>query len=420
MITGFRHALLDWQIIAAWIIFLASYFVFAFGRFPGTKIDRPAMAVVGAVLMFVFRILSPRNAIDSIDFATLVLLFSMMLIVASLHLAGFFEWVSNRVILHLTSRQLLPGVIFTSGILSAFLVNDVVCLFMAPLVLGVCKRMGVRPVPYLLALATASNIGGLGTITGNPQNMLIGSVSGITYRDFLAHLGPVAVLGLFVDWALLYWIHLRVQPPASEVPAEPGETINLNAPPTFRLLWPVFITIAVLAGFLLGFQPPLVAAAGGALLLVRRTRDPKDIYGDVDWSLLVLFLGLFLVVGGAQEAGVTGELLRIAERLNLHHTLVFSTVTVLLSNIVSNVPAVMLLKGLVPQFHDPHTMWMMLAMSSTLAGNLTITGSVANIIVVEKARTVSHISFLDYMKTGVPVTIVTLAIGLLWLTFVHY
>ena len=113
MITGFRHALLDWQIIAAWIIFLASYFVFAFGRFPGTKIDRPAMAVVGAVLMFVFRILSPRNAIDSIDFATLVLLFSMMLIVASLHLAGFFEWVSNRVILHLTSRQLLPGVIFT-------------------------------------------------------------------------------------------------------------------------------------------------------------------------------------------------------------------------------------------------------------------------------------------------------------------
>ena len=109
MITGFRHALLDWQIIAAWIIFLSSYFVFAFGRFPGTKIDRPAMAVVGAVLMFVFRILSPRNAIDSVDFGTLVLLFSMMLIVASLHLAGFFEWVSTRVILHLTPRQLLPG-----------------------------------------------------------------------------------------------------------------------------------------------------------------------------------------------------------------------------------------------------------------------------------------------------------------------
>ena len=420
MITDLRHALADWQIAAAWIIFLASYFVFAFGRFPGTKIDRPAMAVVGAVLMFVFRILSPRNAIDSVDFGTLVLLFAMMLIVASLHLAGFFEWVSNRVILHLTPRQLLPGVIFTSGILSAFLVNDVVCLFMAPLVLGLCKRMELRPLPYLLALATASNIGGVATITGNPQDMLIGSVSGISYRDFLAHLGPVALIGLFVDWALLHWTYMHGKPLAVNPQPEPREPSGFNGPPNLRLLWPVMITIAVLAGFLLGFQPPLVAAAGGALLLVRRTRDPKDIYDDVDWSLLVLFLGLFLIVGGAEQVGIASELLRTAERLNLHHSLIFASMVVLLSNIVSNVPAVMLLKGLIPQFPDPHSMWLMLAVSSTLAGNLTITGSVANIIVVEKARTVTHISFLDYMKTGVPVTIATLAIGLIWLKFVHY
>lgn len=420
MITDLRHALADWQIAAAWIIFLASYFVFAFGRFPGTKIDRPAMAVVGAVLMFVFRILSPRNAIDSVDFGTLVLLFAMMLIVASLHLAGFFEWVSNRVILHLTPRQLLPGVIFTSGILSAFLVNDVVCLFMAPLVLGLCKRMELRPLPYLLALATASNIGGVATITGNPQDMLIGSVSGISYRDFLAHLGPVALIGLFVDWALLHWTYMHGKPLAVNPQPEPREPSGFNGPPNLRLLWPVMITIAVLAGFLLGFQPPLVAAAGGALLLVRRTRDPKDIYDDVDWSLLVLFLGLFLIVGGAEQVGIASELLRTAERLNLHHSLIFASMVALLSNIVSNVPAVMLLKGLIPQFPDPHSMWLLLAVSSTLAGNLTITGSVANIIVVEKARTVTHISFLDYMKTGVPVTIATLAIGLIWLKFVHY
>jgi Na+/H+ antiporter NhaD/arsenite permease-like protein len=420
MITDLRHALADWQIATAWIIFLASYFVFAFGRFPGTRIDRPAMAVVGAVLMFVFRILSPTNAIDSVDFGTLVLLFAMMLIVASLHLAGFFEWVSNRVILHLTPRQLLPGVIFTSGILSAFLVNDVVCLFMAPLVLGVCKRMGLRPLPYLLGLATASNVGGASTITGNPQNMLIGSVSGIGYRDFLAHLGPVALIGLFVDWALLHWTYMHGKLPAANPQPEPSQPTEFNAPPNLRLLWPVMITIAVLAGFLLGFQPPLVAAAGGALLLVRRTRDPKDIYDDVDWSLLVLFLGLFLIVGGAEQVGITSELLRTAERLNLHQSLIFASMVVLLSNIVSNVPAVMLLKGLIPQFPDPHSMWLMLAVSSTLAGNLTITGSVANIIVVEKARTVTHISFLDYMKTGVPVTVATLAIGLIWLKFVHY
>ena len=119
----------------------------------------------------------------------------MMLIVASLHLAGFFEWITHLAIEHLSARQLLPGVIFISGILSAFLVNDIVCLVMAPLILGLCKRMGLKPLPYLLALATASNIGSTATITGNPQNILIGSISGIGYRDFLAHLGPVASWG---------------------------------------------------------------------------------------------------------------------------------------------------------------------------------------------------------------------------------
>ena len=208
MNSAIGQTLSHWHIVVAWTIFLASYLVFAIGRLPGTKIDRPAMAVIGAVLMFVFGVLGPRQAIDSIDFATLVLLFSMMLIVATLHLSGFFEWITRLAIEHLSAHQLLPGVIFVSGILSAFLVNDIVCLVMAPLILGLCKRMGLRPLPYLLALATASNIGSTATITGNPQNILIGSISGISYRDFLAHLGPVALLGLFVDWALLHWIHL--------------------------------------------------------------------------------------------------------------------------------------------------------------------------------------------------------------------
>ncbi len=420
-IADVRHVFADWQIIAAWIIFLASYFVFAFGRLPGTKVDRPAMAVVGAVLMFVFGILTPKTAIESVDFGTLVLLFAMMLIVASLHLAGFFDWVGERVILHLSPRQLLPGVIFTGGILSAFLVNDVVCLFMAPLVLGVCKRMGLRPLPYLLALATASNIGGVATITGNPQNMLIGSVSGIPYRHFLAHLGPVAVIGMFIDWAILHWAYMRGERHRDDrVNRNRASQLSSAPPRRLRLWWPVLITVLVLAGFLAGVHPPLIAAAGGALLLVRRTRDPREIYGDVDWSLLVLFLGLFLVIGGAEQAGITSEMLRAAQRLNLHKSLVFVSMVTLLSNLVSNVPAVMLLKGMIPQFPDPHTTWLMLAMSSTLAGNLTITGSVANIIVVEKARTVTHIGFLDYMKTGVPVTIATLAVGLLWLSFVRY
>ena len=406
------------RMVVAWAIFLTSYFVFAVGRLPGTKIDRTAMAVIGAVLMFLFGILAPAQAIASIDFATLVLLFSMMLIVASLHLAGFFQWVSHLVIEHLSPRHLLPGVIFTSGILSAFLVNDVVCLVMAPLLLGICKRMKLKPLPYLLGLATASNIGSAAAITGNPQNILIGSVSGISYRDFVAHLGPVALIGLFVDWALLHWIHLRSDTTDScPLPAQP---VVQNQPPETHLAWPLTVTLAVLAGFLLGFPPPLVAAAGGVLLLVQRHPEPRAIYGDVDWSLLVLFLGLFLILGGAEQAGITRDLLDLAERLNLHNPVIFAAVVTLLSNIASNVPTVMLLKGMMPTFHDAHRAWLLLAMSSTLAGNLTITGSVANIIVVEKARAEAHISFVEYMKIGVPVSVITLAIGLLWLQFVHH
>jgi Na+/H+ antiporter NhaD/arsenite permease-like protein len=420
MTSALGHTLSHWHVVIAWTIFLASYLVFAIGRLPGTKIDRPAMAIIGAVLMFVFGVLSPKAAIESIDFTTLVLLFSMMLIVASLHLAGFFEWITRLAIEHLSPRQLLPGIIFISGILSAFLVNDIVCLMFAPLILGLCRRMQLRPLPYLLALATASNIGSTATITGNPQNILIGSISGIPYRTFLAHLGPVALLGLFVDWALLHWIHLRNDNGTENFSTSKPEETTVTREPEMHPAFPMIVSLGVLVGFFCGFSPALVAAAGGAVLLIQRRHSPQAIYGDVDWSLLMLFLGLFLIIGGAEQAGISQQLLDVAERLNLHNSLIFTAVVTLLSNIVSNVPAVMLLKGLIPQFHDPQNTWLMLAMSSTLAGNLTITGSVANIIVVEKARGEAHIGFLDYMKIGVPVTLATLAIGLLWLHFLHY
>src|SRR6266576_7094355 len=155
------------------------------------------------------RVVSPAQALHFIDFSTIVLLFSMMLIVGNLHLVGFFEWIAEGVLRRLRPARLLPAVIFTSGIFSAFFVNDIVCLVIVPFVLNITRRMRLPPLPYLLAVATASNIGSVATITGNPQNMLIGSFSGIKYRDFLWHLGPVAVIGLFVDWGVLHWVHMR-------------------------------------------------------------------------------------------------------------------------------------------------------------------------------------------------------------------
>src|SRR6266536_3364674 len=199
----------DARILAAYIIFSGSYVVFALGKFPWMKIDRPGAAIIGAVLMVAFRIAGAREALASIDFATIVLLFSMMLIVANLRLAGFFDWITEWIIQRLHPRHLLPTVIFTSGLLSAFLVNDIVCLVMTPLALRMARRLGLPLIPYVVAVATASNIGSTATITGNPQNMLIGSLSGIPYVAFLAHLGPIALAGLFLNWALLHRLYLR-------------------------------------------------------------------------------------------------------------------------------------------------------------------------------------------------------------------
>jgi Na+/H+ antiporter NhaD/arsenite permease-like protein len=404
----------DARIIAAYIIFLASYLVFALGKFPGFKIDRPGAAIIGAVAMVAARVVTPSQALRLIDFSTIVLLFSMMLIVGNLHLVGFFEWIAEVVLRRLRPAQLLPAVIFTSGIFSAFFVNDIVCLVMVPFVLNITRRMKLPPLPYLLAVATSSNIGSVATITGNPQNMLIGSFSGIKYRDFLWHLGPVAVVGLFLDWFVLHLVYGAAEARA----AEADRSIPLPALDLSRLRKPVIVAAAVVAGFFLGMPPAMVAALGAAVLLITRTLDPHKLYEEVDWGLLVFFVGLFLIVGGAENAGIVRNLLDVAEHWNLQHVAAFTIVVGVLSNIVSNVPAVMLLKSLIPAFSSPHTAWLLLAMASTLAGNFTITGSVANIIVVESARPDVHVSFWDYFRAGAPITAATLLVGLGWLAWI--
>ena len=403
----------DARTLAAYLIFFGSYFVFALGKFPWMKIDRPGAAIIGGVLMVAFRIVGAQEALQSIDFATIVLLFSMMLVVANLRVGGFFETLAEWLIRRLHPHHLLPTVIFTSGLLSAFLVNDIVCLVMTPFVLHVARRLGLPPVPYLLAVATASNIGSTATITGNPQNMLIGSVSGISYLDFILHLGPVAVGGLFLNWMLLHHIYLKGV--SDTVSVEEALSVPDLLHERMRKK-PVFVLVVVLAGFLAGVPPALIAAIGAALLLITRTVEPSKVYERIDWGLLVFFVGLFIIVAGAERAGLTKSLLQPVATWDLHTIGVFVPLTALVSNLVSNVPAVMLLRTLVVDFPDPHSGWLALAMASTLAGNLTITGSVANIIVVERAGAEGvHVGFREYLRIGLPVTVATLIWGSAWL-----
>lgn len=401
------------RIAAAYSIFLGSYVVFALGKFPWMKIDRPGAAIIGAVLMVAFGIVGSRDALASIDFATIVLLFSMMLVVANLRLAGFFDRVTEWLILRLHPKHLLPTVIFTSGLFSAFLVNDIVCLVMTPLALRMARRLGLPPVPYAIAVATASNIGSTATITGNPQNMLIGSLSGIGYLEFMARLGPIALAGLAANWALLHWLCLPGSVDRVAVEEALPATSQDHRPMRKK---PVVVLLIVLGGFLAGVPAAMMAAIGAALLLITRTVDPRKMYDEVDWGLLVFFVGLFVIVAGAERAGLTATLLQPAAEWNLRRIPVFVGVTTLLSNVVSNVPAVMLLRTLVSGFADPQVGWLLLAMASTLAGNLTITGSVANIIVVERAAADGvRIGFRDYFRVGLPVTVVTLTLGSVWL-----
>jgi Na+/H+ antiporter NhaD/arsenite permease-like protein len=404
------------RILSAYLILAGSYVVFALGRFPWMKIDRPGAAIIGAVLMVAFGVVGAPQALASVDFATIVLLFSMMLIVGNLRLAGFFDWVSEQLIGRLRPHHLLPLVILTSGVLSAFLVNDIVCLVVTPLVVRLTRRFSVPPVPYLVAVATASNIGSTASITGNPQNMLIGAQSGVGYVDFLARLGPVAAAGLVLNWAIIHWLHLRG--PVDRV--EVVEALPDLARGHGRLRRkPVVVLGIVLAGLFAGVPVALMAAVGAALLLITRTVEPRAVYAEVDWSLLVFFIGLFVIVGGAERAGLTGHLLRLTEGWSLTQLPVFVPVTALLSNVVSNVPAVMLLRTVIPGFEDARAGWLALAMSSTLAGNLTITGSVANIIVAERAAAEGvPIGFRDYLRVGLPLTAATLALGSLWLSWI--
>jgi Na+/H+ antiporter NhaD/arsenite permease-like protein len=256
-------------------------------------------------------------------------------------------------------------------------------------------------------------VGSTATITGNPQNMLIGSLSGISYVAFISHLGPVALAGLLINWSLLHRIYLRGS--ADRVPVAQTLSAPEWRPDRIRKK-PIVVLVVVLTGFLAGVPAALMAAIGAALLLITRTVEPRKVYDEVDWGLLVFFLGLFVIVGGAERAGLTAALLGPVSTWNLHRIPVFVSATAVLCNVVSNVPAVMLLRTLVSSFPDPQGGWLALAMASTLAGNLTITGSVANIIVVEGAAAEGvHIGFREYFRAGLPITIATLVVGSVWL-----
>jgi Na+/H+ antiporter NhaD/arsenite permease-like protein len=394
------------------LIFAATYTIVAFGQVPYLRLDRAGAALLGAALMVASGTLSLDEAYRAIDFATITLLLGMMLIVAHLRLSGFFGLVTSIAANHARAPlMLLVCVVAISGLLSAFLVNDTVCLMLTPLVIEIAKRLERRPVPYLLALVTASNIGSVATITGNPQNMIIGNLSQLSYGAFAAALAPVAIVGLVLVAALVAATH-----PSDFFRTSPSRDVDLR-PRVNRALLASSLAAATLAiaGFFLGIAPAKVAIVLGALLLLHPIK-PQRVYREIDWSLLVLFVGLFIVLAGAEKALLTPDLRQAIANAGLARVPVLTIVAAVLSNLVSNVPAVLALAPFLRGIADPQRAWLVLAMASTFAGNFMILGSVANLIVVEQARRHAvSIGFWAYFRVGAPLTVAMLALGAWWL-----
>jgi Na+/H+ antiporter NhaD/arsenite permease-like protein len=400
--------------LIALVAFAGTYLGLALGRLPFFRVDRTGVAIIGGAVVVVSGLLPWDRAVAAVDAHTLVLLFGMMIVAAYLRLSGFFRLVTYAAVRRAhTPVGLLALIIAAAGVLSALFVNDVVCLVMAPIVLDLVRRLRLPPVPYLIALTTAANVGSVATLTGNPQNMLVGSFSGISYRAFLLREAPVALIGLALVFGVIWLAYRRRLPPAL-----PAEALEERGAVHQALMIKTMAAVSVmLVAFLGGVPIALVAIGGAAYCLLTRRVNPDKVYREIDWGLLVLFTGLFVVIGGLEASGLAGEILGWAGAVGLYRPVVLTVVTAVLSNLVSNVPAVLLFKTVIPTFGEPTRAWLLLAMASTLAGNLTILGSVANLIVVEQARGAGiQIGFLEYSKVGVPVTVATLLVG--WLLLI--
>lgn len=395
--------------ILAIAIFLATYVAIAIGRMPGLRVDRAGAALIGAALMVGCGVLSLEDAYRAIDMDTITLLLGMMIVVANLRLSGFFKivtgWAAGRA---RHPALLLSVVVITTGVLSAFLVNDAICLVMAPIVVTLTRALERNPVPYLIAVALASNVGSTATITGNPQNMIIGNLSGISYGAFTGELLPIAALGLLVTILLVLLLNRRE--------FMTRQMLRSVAVPTHYHGWlatkAALASVAMIALFFLGQPVAKVAICAAALLLLTRRIEPRKVYAEIDGPLLLMFAGLFVVVRGLEHAVLTPDLLAQAARLDLGNTAILTAITAILSNLVSNVPAVLVLKPFVEHLQDPQRAWLTVAMASTLAGNFTLLGSVANLIVAERAaKDGITVDFWTYFKIGAPLTIATLAVG---------
>lgn len=393
------------------IVFALVYVGMIFGKYPGLALDRTGMALLGAIALLVTERVTPHDAWEAIDVSTICLLLGLMVVSSQLRLGGFYSAVTQRIAaIDVSPRALLALVIASMAALSAVLTNDVICLAVTPVLIEGCAHRKLNPVPYLLALACAANVGSAATLIGNPQNMLIGQALQLSFPHYLLDAAIPSALGLVAIWMVICW-HTGGQW-HSETKLGAPDAQPYNA-------WQTAKGLAAIVGLVLIFLftnwPRDVVALGAAgVLLLSRKMASRTVMGLVDWHLLLLFMGLFVVNHALDVTGAMPVAMRALREhgVEVQQPAWLFGITVVLSNLVSNVPATMLL---LPSATHPSA-GPILALASTLAGNLFIVGSIANIIVVEQAARVGiRISWQEHARIGVPVTVLTLGIAAVWL-----
>ncbi len=398
--------------------FVAVYLGMALGRWPGLKIDRTGIALLGAIVLFAAGPVSAEQVLAAIDFPTLIVLFGLMVLSAQFAACGFYD----RVAAGIASTDARPAtillvVIVVAGLLSAILANDVVVWAITPLLCRGLIARGLDPRPFLIALTGAANAGSAATLIGNPQNILIGSVGQLEFWSFAAACTPPAIAGLAAVWLVVHWQW------RDALAARPVNGEALPVPPVQRsaLLKACFWTIVLMAGFTTPISHTTTVLVVAGALLVSRTMATKQLLGLVDWHLLVLFGGLFVVTAALADTGLPAIAVERLEQAGLlpDRLAVLAPLALVGSNTIGNVPIVMLILGILPDLPDGALY--ALASLSTLAGNLLIIGSLANIITVERAREAGvRLGFLEHAKAGIPMTLLAQALAILWLYLAGY
>ena len=393
-------------------VFLSVYLGMALGRWPGLKVDRTGIALLGAIVLYSTGLVSNAMVLQAIDFPTLIVLFGLMVLSAQFAVCGFYDWCSARIAAtHASPVVILALTVLVAGTLSALLANDVVVFAMTPLLIQGLSRRGLDPRPYLIALASAANAGSAATVIGNPQNILIGQVGRLDFWSFTAACGPPAALALVIVFAGIWLVWRRK---LSDHAIPDGETAfpRMDRFGVGKGVAAAFVLLALFSTRLPHVADVLLVTA---VLLISRRLATRDVLGLVDWHLLVLFAGLFIVTAALAETSLPGEALAAINAFGIDPKTLPAMLFLTLfgSNTIGNVPTVVLLTAVLKDL--PMESLYAMAALSTLAGNLLIVGSLANIIVVERAKQAGvELGLVEHARCGVPITLVSLALTVIW------